>query len=131
MKPLIGADDPEVPVWASYTDVAMNVLVVLLLYLFTQAVYSTLTEADLIRIREEQRQMRATVMAALTADLQKDVTVAEDGQLMRYQFSDRVLFDSGEATLKDSGREILASLRRRLRACRIIATEHCVLKGTV
>jgi chemotaxis protein MotB len=110
MKPLIGADDPEVPVWASYTDVAMNVLVVLLLYLFTQAVYSTLTEADLIRIREEQRQMRATVMAALTADLQKDVTVAEDGQLMRYQFSDRVLFDSGEATLKDSGREILSAM---------------------
>lgn len=65
MKPLMGADDPEVPVWASYTDIAMNVIVVLLLYLFTQAIYATITETDLVRIRVEQRQMRAAVMKAL------------------------------------------------------------------
>lgn len=110
MKSLIGADDPEVPVWASYTDVAMNVLVVLLLYLFTQAVYATLTETDMVRIREEQRQMRTAVMEALGPELQKDVTVAEDGQLMRYRFADRVLFDSGDATLKGEGKEILSRM---------------------
>lgn len=112
MRPLIGADDPEVPVWASYTDVAMNVLVVLLLYLFTQAVYATMTEADLVRIREEQRQMRVKVMEGLGPELQKDVSVAEDGQLMRYRFADRVLFDSGDATLKDSGKTILSVMGR-------------------
>ena len=66
----------------------MNVLVVLLLYLFTQAVYATLTETDMVRIREEQRQMRSAVMEALGPELQRDVTVAEDGQLMRYRFAD-------------------------------------------
>ncbi len=116
MKPLMGADDPEVPVWASYTDIAMNVIVVLLLYLFTQAIYATITETDLVRIRVEQRQMRAAVMKALPADLRNDVTVAEDGQLMRYRFADRVLFDSGEAVLKDSGRQVLSIMGRVFRS---------------
>jgi chemotaxis protein MotB len=112
MNPLIGADDPEVPVWASYTDVAMNVLVVLLLYLFTQAVYSTMTETDMVLVRQEQQQMRDSVMDALPAELKNDVTVAEDGQLMRYRFADQVLFDSGDANLKDSGKTILSIMGR-------------------
>ena len=45
MRSLLHFNDPEVPIWASYTDVAMNVIVVLLLYLFTQATLSTLNEA--------------------------------------------------------------------------------------
>jgi chemotaxis protein MotB len=128
MKPLIGADDPEVPVWASYTDVAMNVLVVLLLYLFTQAVYATMTETDIVRIREEQRLMREAVMKALPEDLRKDVTVAEDGQLMRYRFADRVLFDSGDATLKDDGRTILRAMGEAFRS-RVGSYSHIQVEG--
>lgn len=112
MRPTLGIDDPEVPVWASYTDIAMNVLVVLLLYLFAQAVYSTITSAQLVRVRQEQKEMEQAVMDELPPELRKDVTVAEDGQLMRYRFADRVLFDSGEAKLKPTGEEILSHMAR-------------------
>jgi chemotaxis protein MotB len=112
IRAALGADDPEVPVWASYTDVAMNVLVVLLLYLFAQAVYSTITSAQLVRVRQEQKEMEQAVMDALPPELRRDVTVAEDGQLMRYRFADQVLFDSGQARLKPSGEEILSDMAR-------------------
>jgi chemotaxis protein MotB len=88
------------------------VLVVLLLYLFTQAVYSTMTETDMVLVRQEQQQMRDSVMDALPAELKNDVTVAEDGQLIRYRFADQVLFDSGDANLKDSGKTILSIMGR-------------------
>jgi chemotaxis protein MotB len=108
MRPIIGTDDPEVPVWASYTDIAMNVLVVLLLFLFTQAVYATITSARLLEVKHQQKLMNQAVMQALPEEMHKDVTVVEDGQLMRYRFADRVLFDSGEAVLKDTGKDILS-----------------------
>lgn len=114
MLPRIGSDDPEVPVWASYTDIAMNVLVVLVLYLMAQTVYSTLTSAQLLRVRQLQNQMREKVMSSMPEDMRKDVSIAEDGQLMRFQFADRVLFDSGEARLKDRGKEILTRMASAL-----------------
>jgi chemotaxis protein MotB len=112
MKNLLTANDPEVPIWASYTDVTMNVLVVVLFFLLTQATLSTLTGADLIRIREEQRQLREEVLKMLPVHLRKDVSVVDDGQLLRYRFADRVLFDSGEATLRNEGREVLGVMGR-------------------
>ena len=116
MKAVLSYDDPEVPVWASYTDVAMNVLVVLLFYLFTQAALAMMTSADLIRIRAEQKKLRDAVLESVPAGLRSDVTVVEDGQLLRYRFADRVLFDSGQAILKQSGQEILAAMGRAFRA---------------
>lgn len=112
MRMLLRTDDPEVPVWASYTDVAMNVLVVVLFFLLTQATLSTLTGADLIRIREEQRILKEAVLRMLPEHLRKDVSVVEDGQLLRYRFADRVLFNSGEAKLREEGQEILDVMGR-------------------
>jgi chemotaxis protein MotB len=112
MRMLLRTDDPEVPVWASYTDVAINVLVVLLFFLLTQSTLSTLTGADLIRIREEQRQLKEAVFQVLPGNLRNDVSVVSDGQLQRYRFADRVLFNSGEAKLRDEGQEILDVMGR-------------------
>ncbi len=107
MRALIGAEDPEIPVWASYTDIAMNVLVVLVLYLTAQTVYATITSAQLVYVRQLQKQMRDKVMSEVPPNLRKDVSIAQDGQLMRFRFADQVLFDSGQADLKDTGKEIL------------------------
>jgi chemotaxis protein MotB len=116
MKPVLQYDDPEVPVWASYTDVAINVLVVLLLYLFTQATLATLRGADLLRVREEQKKLRDAVFSSVPEQLRSYVTVVEDGQLLRYRFADRVLFTSGSDILMDSGQEILGHMGRAFQA---------------
>lgn len=122
MHVLMGTDDPEVPVWASYTDIAMNVLVVLVFYLMAQTVYANLTSAELLRVRLLQVQMRDKVMASMPAAMRKDVSIVEDGQLMRFRFADRVLFDSGEARLKDRGKEILSCMAQALSDDRLKAT---------
>jgi chemotaxis protein MotB len=105
-----------VSVWVSYTDVAMNVLVVLVLYLFTQSVLGSVTGADLLRVKEEQRVLQELVREMLPPELREDVTPIEDGQLLRYRFADRVLFASGSAQLRQSGQEIMDVMARAFQA---------------
>jgi chemotaxis protein MotB len=110
MKSLLSLPDSDVQVWPSYTDVAMNVILILLLYLFTQVVFASQSMPCQQEIRQRMIAMRQVVEKAIPASLRANVTITEDGNLQRFTFADRVLFDSGQAALKPSGIEILRTI---------------------
>ena len=112
MKLIKDGDEVSVQVWPSYTDVMMNVTLILLFYLFAQLIISSQTSAVMLEIRFRQTKLRQTVEGAIPESLRKDVTITEDGSLQKYSFADRVLFDSGRATLRESGIEILGAIGR-------------------
>lgn len=112
MQFIKNSDEASVQVWPSYTDVMMNVTLILLFYLFAQLIISSQTSAVMLEIRFRQTKLRQAVESAIPAALRKDVFITEDGDLQKYTFADRVLFDSGRATLKESGAEILNAIGR-------------------
>jgi chemotaxis protein MotB len=110
MRPLLESIDEEVQIWPSYTDVALNIILILLVYVFAQAVIYSQTSAALVAIGQHQETLRGEVLAAVPAALRGSVGIAADGNLLRIRFSDRVLFDLADANLKEEGQKLLAVL---------------------
>ncbi|HWP44000.1 MAG TPA: flagellar motor protein MotB [Blastocatellia bacterium] len=108
--------EAEVQVWPAYADVVINVTMILLFYLFAQSTISSQTSAGMMEIRQRQTKLRQAVEKNIPEAMRKDVTITEDGNLQRYTFADRVLFDSGQARLKSSGEEILEAIGRMFRS---------------
>jgi chemotaxis protein MotB len=127
MKPMIEDLDSGSQVWPSFTDVVLNVTLILLFYIFAQAVISSQTSAALLLIQQRQRDLKAEVLAALPDASRKDVNIIEDGNLLRITFADRVLFETAQADLKPAGIEMLGAiggvLQRRLSSFRQIQIE--------
>lgn len=112
MKPLLGSHEPDVQVWPSYTDVMMNVTLILLFYLFVQSTISSQTSAGMVEIKQQQTRLRQSVEEIVPATMRKDLTITEDGNLQKYTFADRVLFASGQAKLSPLGEELLDLIGR-------------------
>lgn len=112
MKRILTSPESEVQIWPSYADVVINVALILLFYLFAQSVISSQTSAAMIEVRQRQTTLREVVESSIPASLRDYVAITEDGSLQKYTFADRVLFDSGRATLKDSGIDILRAMGR-------------------
>jgi chemotaxis protein MotB len=110
MKLLLKSRDEEVPTWPSFTDVALSVAGILLLYLMTQVAISSQTSVAMLEIRERQTALRQAVQNAIPVSMHRDLTITEDGNLQRYTFADQVLFDTGKADLKPSGMTILDAM---------------------
>jgi chemotaxis protein MotB len=108
MTPLLEADADEVQIWPSYTDVAFNIILILIVYEFTQAVIYSQTSAALVTIGQHQQQLRDEVLKALPPQFRDSVNIAGDGNLLRITFSDRVLFDLAQADLKPAGESLLS-----------------------
>jgi flagellar motor protein MotB len=92
--------------WPSYTDVMVVTLMIFLFFLFAQMTFSSeaLRAGKMIA---NQRLIAEEVEKTLGSD-RSMMTIVTDGNLQRFQFSDRILFDRGEAELLPRGREVLA-----------------------
>jgi chemotaxis protein MotB len=101
--------DSEVQVFPAFTDVLMIVTLVLVFYLFSQALIVGQTNRRVLRC---QRELRQAVEKNVPASLRANLQISEDGSMQRYTFADRVLFDSGKADLKRSGMDALSALGR-------------------
>jgi outer membrane protein OmpA-like peptidoglycan-associated protein len=91
--------------WPSFTDVMVVTLLIFLFFLFAQLTLNSqaLVAAEVLR---RQQAIAKEVTAAL-GDESSLLTIVSDGNLQRFQFSDRILFTRGEAELLPSGREVL------------------------
>lgn len=116
MNTLSRSPEPEVQVWPSYTDVAFTVILMLLLYLFVQSTVSSQAGAIMVEIKQRQKTMREVVEQSLTEEMRKNVTIDDGVESQSYRFSDQVLFDSGQAELKPSGKQILEAIGRAFKA---------------
>lgn len=110
-------------IWPSFTDVALSMLLIFLFFLFIQFIANS---KAILRIRMEKKQnvIKGLFEGKFKDEIEKgEIRIIIDGNLQRFTFSDRVLFDSGEAVLKKGGREILATVGRLLRDNRYIRYE--------
>jgi len=91
--------------WPSFTDIMVVTLLIFLFLLFAQLTLSSqaFVEAEIAR---RQKDIESEVMAALGND-RKLLVIVSDGSLQRIQFSDRLLFNRGEAELLPGGQDIL------------------------
>lgn len=116
MKGFFDRTADDVQIWPSYTDVAMNLVLILLIYLFTQIVIATQTSASLVRVRQLQEALMADLNSALPPSMRQDVSAHADGNLLKLTFSDRVLFMPGQAQLLPRGTDLLGVVGKVLRA---------------
>lgn len=115
MNGLLDAPSDDVQIWPSYTDVAMNLVLILLIYLFAQLVIATQTSASLVRVQQLQDALVSDLNSSLPAEMRGDVTATPDGNLLKVTFSDRVLFNPGQEILLAKGKELLAVVGRVLK----------------
>jgi flagellar motor protein MotB len=91
--------------WRAFTDAALTMLLLLVLFIFVQFLANSRVLGRLL-VEVRQRQVAAELEQAL-GDKRDRMTIVTDGNLQRLRFSDAILFDSGEAELKPTGREVL------------------------
>jgi chemotaxis protein MotB len=91
--------------WPSFSDVMSVTVLMFLFFLFAQMTINSeaLLAAELSRRQDE---VRKEVLAALGTE-RNLLTIVTDGNLQRFQFSDRILFKRGEADLLPLGEEVL------------------------
>lgn len=91
--------------WPSFTDVMVVTLLIMLFFLFAQM---TINSDALLAAELNRRQdlIKDEVGQALGGD-KSLVEIVPDGNLQRFQFSDRILFKSGEAELLPEGKRVL------------------------
>jgi flagellar motor protein MotB len=98
--------------WPSYTDVMVVTLLIFVFFLFAQMTFSS-EALRAGRMLRNQREIAGEITAVLGAD-RNMMTIVTDGNLQRFQFSDRVLFHRGEAELLPTGQDVLARVGRLL-----------------
>jgi len=91
--------------WPGFTDIMVVTLLIFLFLLFAQLTLSSQSwiQAEILR---RQQEIASEVMAAL-GDEKGLLVIVPDGNLQRFQFSDRLLFNRGEAELLPRGQDIL------------------------
>jgi chemotaxis protein MotB len=110
MNPVLKTPENELQVWPSYTDVAFTVILLLLFYLFVQAIISSQTSAVALEIQQRQTILKDKVYEAVPLNLRGYLNDKPELGFQTFTFSDQALFDSGQAVLKQSGMDILKPL---------------------
>jgi len=97
----------EVNIWPGFTDIAISMLLIFLLFVFMQFIAN---HKALERIAMEKRQARLEqiFIHELGEEIREGkIEITAKGNSQQFTFSDQILFDSGEAVLKPGGRRIL------------------------
>ena len=113
-------NDTPLNIWASFTDIAISMLLILIFFILLQFIANS---DAWVRMRLEKRQ--TIIQTAFEAEFQKEIAMNEiridiDGNLQRFSFSNHILFDVGEAVLKPQGRLILEKVGQILDRHRFI-----------
>lgn len=101
------------PFWPSFTDIMVVTVMIFLFVLFSNMVLNkdALIAAEVLR---RQNVIAEGVREAL-CDEKKYLTIVNDGNLQRFQFSDRILFLPAQAELLPTGRDVLGKVGEILR----------------
>jgi outer membrane protein OmpA-like peptidoglycan-associated protein len=109
-----GSDDPSPGFWPAYADLALALVMVLVLFLLSQAIFSSrllLTQdVSRLRVRQHQERVRAGLARAPGVD-----TIVENGNLQIITLSADFLFDTNDTRLTESGDRLLRRMSHSLR----------------
>ena len=101
-------------VWPAFTDVSIAMLLIFLFFLFIQFVSNSKL---ILKIRMEKKQ--DTIQKAFEKRFANEIkqgiiSIERDGNLQRFMFSDRILFNTDKAKLRPLGRMTLTAVGRLL-----------------
>ena len=120
MSPLDEGEEAGLRVWPSITDLALSTSLLILLYVAAQFALSYEATALALEMDERRKLLAAEILAAVPEVQRAAVTISADGNLQRIAFADQLLFDSGKAVLKDTGKVVLTSVAGTARQSRLL-----------
>lgn len=109
------ADDDKLNFWPSYTDVSLIMILILIVFLFSQLV-SSAEGFKLAKIRTRQQTIHRRIAERLDAEALREMRFTQAFAAQHITFSDKILFEKGRAELQPGGERILARIAEVLRA---------------
>ena len=101
-------------VWPAFTDVSIAMLLIFLFFIFIQFVSNSKLFLK-IRMEKKQDTIQAAFEEKFAGEMEQGIiSIERDGNLQRFMFSDRILFNTDEAVLQPLGRDTLTAVGRLL-----------------
>ena len=92
-------------IWPAFTDVAITMLLILLFFLFIQFL-SDIKPIQQIRRERKQKVVQRAFEERFAKEIKSGVIdIKVDGNLQRFSFSDRILFETAKAELQPLGQD--------------------------
>ncbi len=103
------SEEEEFNIWPTYSDVSYAIVLVLVFILLGQFVV-TLKTMEIDKIIKEQTLLSDKLQQKFPQQYGTIIMDYKEPQLQKITFSNKILFDSGSAELKKSGKNILQSI---------------------
>ncbi len=101
-------------VWPAFTDVSIAMLLIFLFFIFVQFISNSKLFLK-IRMEKKQDTIQAAFKERFASEIERDIiSIERDGNLQRFMFSDRILFETDEAVLQPLGRDTLTAVGQLL-----------------
>ena len=101
-------------VWPAFTDVSIAMLLIFLFFIFIQFVSNSKLFLK-IRMEKKQDTIQEAFEEKFASEIERDIiSIERDGNLQRFMFSDRILFETDEAVLQPLGRDTLTDVGQLL-----------------
>ena len=101
-------------VWPAFTDVSIAMLLIFLFFIFIQFVSNSKLFLK-IRMEKKQDTIQEAFEEKFASEIEQGIiSIERDGNLQRFMFSDRILFNTDEAVLQPLGRATLTAVGRLL-----------------
>lgn len=106
--------DSALNVWPAFTDVSIAMLLIFLFFIFIQFVSNSKLFLK-IRMEKKQDTIQKAFEERFASEIKQGIiSIERDGNLQRFMFSDRILFETAEAELQPLGRVTLTAVGRLL-----------------
>ena len=101
-------------VWPAFADVSIAMLLIFLFFVFIQFVSNSKLYLK-IRMEKKQNTIQEAFEEKFASEIEQGIiSIERDGNLQRFMFSDRILFNTDEAVLQPLGRATLTAVGRLL-----------------
>lgn len=101
-------------VWPAFADVSIAMLLIFLFFVFIQFVSNSKLFLK-IRMEKKQDTIQEAFEEKFASEIEQGIiSIERDGNLQRFMFSDRILFNTDEAVLQPLGRDTLTAVGRLL-----------------
>ncbi len=101
-------------IWPAFTDVAITMLLILLFFLFIQFL-SDIKPIQQMRREKKQEVMQRAFEKRFADEINRGIIgIKVDGNLQRFSFSDRILFETAKAELQPIGQSTLTDVGKLL-----------------
>ena len=97
-------------IWPAFTDVSIAMLLIFLFFLFIQFISNSKLIQKIIMEKKQDTIENAFSEKFPNEIGQGTITIVRDGNLQRFTFSDKILFETNKAILQQEGRDILTAV---------------------